>query len=94
MGFFSFSLSSFLSFFLSLGCIWYLFFGFELEVLFSVTNLLYWNLEHKINIFEKDDVQGEKNQKEKALRYATVFTGESVKITHFLKKTIWGLILS
>lgn len=92
MGFFPFSLSSFLSFFLSLGCIWYLFFGFELEVLFSVTNLLYWNLEY--NILKKDDVQGEKNQKEKALRYVTVFTGESVKITHFLKKTIWGLILS
>lgn len=27
-----------------------------------------------------------KNQKEKALHYVTVFTGESIKITSFLKK--------
>lgn len=54
MGFFfllSFFFSIFLSFFLSLGCIWYLFFNLEFEVLCPVTNILYWNLEHKTNIF-------------------------------------------
>lgn len=86
MGFFpSLSLLFSLSF---LGCIWYLFFNFEFEVLFPVTNLLYWNLEHKINIFKQKMMYREKkNQKEKALHYVTVFTGESVKITSFLKKT-------
>lgn len=55
--------------------------------LFPVTNLLYLDLKHNFKKKKtKDDVQGEKNQKEKALHYVTVFTGESIKITSFLKK--------
>lgn len=87
------SLFCLLSFFLSLSLFFFLFPWDAFDIyfstlrfcIFSFNNLLYLDLKH--NFYEaKDDVQGEKNQKEKALHYVTVSTGKSVKITSFLKK--------
>lgn len=60
----------------------------------SFNNLLYLDLKHNFHKAKDDDVQGEKNQKEKALHYVNVSTGKSVKNRFFSQKNIWGLILS
>ena len=56
----------------------------------SFNNLLYLDLKHNFHKAKDDDVQGEKNQKEKALHYVNVSTGKSVKKSLLFSKKYLG----